>query len=43
MSHMLVVVGCGSMGFAMMRGWLQETPGLTVHVVGPTPEYAPLT
>lgn len=35
MSHTLLLIGCGNMGFAMLRGWLREDPTLTVHVVEP--------
>ena len=35
MSHTLLLIGCGNMGFAMLRGWLREVPALTVHVVEP--------
>ncbi|MEM6621177.1 MAG: pyrroline-5-carboxylate reductase [Pseudomonadota bacterium] len=32
----LLLVGCGNMGFAMLKGWLGADPGLDVHVVEPT-------
>lgn len=35
MSTTLLLVGCGNMGFAMLKGWLGADPGLTVHVVEP--------
>ncbi len=35
MSHTLLLIGCGNMGYAMMRGWLREDPSLVVHVVEP--------
>lgn len=35
MSHTLLLIGCGNMGFAMLRGWLRKDPTLAVHVVEP--------
>ncbi|UNK40680.1 pyrroline-5-carboxylate reductase (plasmid) [Shinella sp. H4-D48] len=35
MSHTLLLVGCGNMGFAMLRGWLREDPMLSAYVVEP--------
>lgn len=35
MSHTLLLIGCGNMGFAMLQGWLNEDPALAVHVVEP--------
>lgn len=31
----LLLIGCGNMGFAMLKGWLEADPGLEVHVVEP--------
>ncbi len=31
----LVLVGCGNMGFAMLKGWLSSAPAPDVHVVEP--------
>lgn len=31
----LLLIGCGNMGFAMLKGWLDADPGLDVHVVEP--------
>ena len=38
MSHTLLLIGCGNMGFAMLCGWLREDPALAVHVVEPADE-----
>lgn len=38
MSHTLLLIGCGNMGFAMLRGWLRDDPTLAVHVVEPADE-----
>ena len=38
MSHTLVLIGCGNMGFAMARGWLAGDPATVVHVVEPVDE-----
>ncbi|MDX3929471.1 MAG: pyrroline-5-carboxylate reductase [Shinella sp.] len=38
MSHTLLLIGCGNMGFAMLCGWLRKDPTLTVHVVEPADE-----
>lgn len=35
MTHRIVLVGCGNMGFAMLSGWLRADPALAVHVVEP--------
>lgn len=35
MSPILVLIGAGNMGFAMLSGWLRQDPKLTVHVVEP--------
>lgn len=35
MSKELVVIGCGNMGYAMLRGFLREAPDLVAHVVEP--------
>ena len=35
MSHTIVLIGAGSMGFAMLSGWLRKDPALTAHVVEP--------
>ncbi|MEM7422193.1 MAG: pyrroline-5-carboxylate reductase [Pseudomonadota bacterium] len=35
MSAVVVLVGCGNMGFAMLNGWLADDPALTVHVIEP--------
>lgn len=35
MSNELVLIGCGNMGHAMLRGFLREAPGLVAHVVEP--------
>ena len=35
MSHTILLIGCGNMGFAMLRGWLAQDPTLAVHVVEP--------
>lgn len=32
----VLLVGCGNMGFAMLKGWLAQDPGLSVHVVEPS-------
>lgn len=38
MSHTLLLIGCGNMGFAMLRGWLRQNPDFAVHVVEPADE-----
>lgn len=38
MSHTFLLIGCGNMGFAMLRGWLREDPTFAVHVVEPIDE-----
>lgn len=38
MSAKLLLVGCGNMGFAMLKGWLSASPAPEVHVVEPSPE-----
>lgn len=35
MTHSLVLIGCGNMGFAMLKGWIEHDPSLRVHVVEP--------
>lgn len=35
MSTSILLVGCGNMGFAMLKGWLGAMTDLTVHVVEP--------
>lgn len=35
MTHTVVLIGCGNMGFAMLAGWLEHDPALKVHVVEP--------
>lgn len=35
MSSTILLVGCGNMGFAMLKGWLGKMADLTVHVVEP--------
>jgi pyrroline-5-carboxylate reductase len=35
MAHTILLIGCGNMGFAMMRGWMADNPSLAVHVVEP--------
>ncbi|MBZ0164661.1 MAG: pyrroline-5-carboxylate reductase [Notoacmeibacter sp.] len=35
MTHSLVLIGCGNMGFAMLKGWLEHDPTLNVQVVEP--------
>lgn len=35
MAHTVLLVGCGNMGFAMLKGWLDQDPGLQAHVVEP--------
>ena len=31
----LLLIGCGNMGYAMLKGWLGADPDLKVHVVEP--------
>ena len=31
----LILVGCGNMGYAMLKGWLASDPSLNAHVVEP--------
>ena len=31
----LILVGCGNMGYAMLKGWLASDPSLDAHVVEP--------
>ena len=38
MSHTVVLIGCGNMGYAMLRGWLRENPSLRASVVEPVAE-----
>ena len=35
MAHSVLLVGCGNMGFAMLKGWLADDPSLQAHVVEP--------
>ena len=35
MAHSVLLVGCGNMGFAMLKGWLADDPTLQAHVVEP--------
>lgn len=35
MTHSVVLIGCGNMGFAMLTGWVSKDPTLTVHAVEP--------
>src|SRR5690625_2593238 len=35
MASNILLVGCGNMGFAMLKGWLSAMTGLIVHVVEP--------
>lgn len=35
MTHTVVLIGAGNMGYAMLTGWLQHDPELVVHVVEP--------
>lgn len=35
MTNIIVLIGAGNMGFAMLTGWLHQNPDLTVHVVEP--------
>ena len=32
----ILLVGCGNMGFAMLKGWLQADPDLDAHVIEPS-------
>lgn len=36
----ILLVGCGNMGFAMLKGWLGAMPGLIAHVVEPDEKLA---
>lgn len=38
MTQTIVLIGAGSMGFAMLSGWLRQDPTLTLHVVEPFAE-----
>lgn len=38
MSESVLLIGCGNMGFAMLKGWRAADPELAVHVVEPTDE-----
>lgn len=38
MSTQIVLVGCGNMGFAMLKGWLEKDPSLDVQIVEPITE-----
>ncbi|MEM7685297.1 MAG: pyrroline-5-carboxylate reductase [Pseudomonadota bacterium] len=35
MAHTVLLVGCGNMGFAMLKGWLSQDTALRVYVVEP--------
>ena len=35
MTHTVVLIGAGNMGYAMLTGWLRRNPELVVHVVEP--------
>ena len=35
MSNTILLVGCGNMGYAMLRGWLEAYPGMSAYVVEP--------
>ncbi|MEM9059787.1 MAG: pyrroline-5-carboxylate reductase [Pseudomonadota bacterium] len=35
MPNTVLLVGCGNMGFAMLKGWLAQDPELQAHVVEP--------
>ena len=35
MAHSVLLVGCGNMGFAMLKGWLAQDSGLQAYVVEP--------
>jgi len=35
MSHSVLLIGCGNMGYAMLKGWLAAEPTLEAHVVEP--------
>jgi len=39
MTHTIVLIGCGNMGFAMLSGWLGHDPSLDVHVVEPFADF----
>ncbi len=36
MNQAVLLVGCGNMGFAMLKGWIASRPDLAFHVVEPT-------
>ncbi len=36
MSDTILLIGCGNMGYAMLKGWLEADPGLAAHVVEPS-------
>lgn len=36
MTETVLLVGCGNMGFAMLKGWRGSEPGVAVHVVEPS-------
>lgn len=38
MSNTILLIGCGNMGFAMLRGWLREDATRSVYVVEPADE-----
>ena len=35
MTHTIVLIGAGNMGYAMLTGWLRKDPTLIIHVVEP--------
>ncbi len=35
----VLLVGCGNMGVAMLQGWKNGLPGLSIHVVDPNPAF----
>jgi pyrroline-5-carboxylate reductase len=35
MSQSVLLVGCGNMGFALLQGWMRQTPAPALHVVEP--------
>ncbi|MEM1050309.1 MAG: pyrroline-5-carboxylate reductase [Pseudomonadota bacterium] len=36
MNQAVLLVGCGNMGFAMLKGWIAARPDLAFHVIEPT-------
>ena len=35
MQKTLLLIGCGTMGYAMLTGWLEKDPSLNVHIIDP--------